>query len=137
MALEKSITKESEPFMLSLDFIAFDGYIMDCEYLWDKPAEEIINICDEEGNFKIDNQLKEEIKKSRTAERIPGSPKPNLRCTSRDIKVKIICYKPITPNQSERDAHPVYFTPREYILLGRPKVIEERVVRRYQPSKGD
>jgi hypothetical protein len=138
IALEKNLglRNEYQIFKLNLDFISFEGYLMDGEYLWDEPAKEIIKICDEEGKFEVDKRLRKEIKKQRINV-IREENMPNLRCTSRNIKVKLICYKPISDNERERFEHPVYFTPKEYIALGRPEIIEEEVTRRYSPSKNN
>ena len=123
----KEIRKINDPIKLSLDFMGFDGYLMGAKYLWDELATELLSGCDEKGDFTLSKSLRKKI----LSERKDTIPRHsfNVRQTDRKLKVEIICYKP-----DQRD-EPHYFTPKEYVTLGRPNELELEVTRAYRVSK--
>ncbi|MEK6913045.1 MAG: hypothetical protein AABW47_00030 [Nanoarchaeota archaeon] len=137
MALENDLNvlrNEPELNKLSLDWIHFDGNLIGGVFLWEDLAEEIIQRCDEEGNFKLDYELRKKIKQYRE-NGVRKQFLPVIGSGKRKVKVNQIAYRNVNSQEDMKKREIVCFTPREYIALGRPKIIEEEITRKYSASK--
>jgi hypothetical protein len=134
MILENNLRNEHELNKLSLDWIHFDGNLMGSVFLWGDLAEEIIQGCDEEGNFKLDDELRKKIKQYRE-NGVRKQLLPVIGDVKGKVKVNHIAYIKVNSQEHMEKKEIICFTPREYIALGRPKIIEEEITRKYSASK--